>query len=108
MSPTNDPHSLFHMDLYFLQAALNGIDPSVNALLAMCVLRLGKERGIVGKIAGDYLLDLNEEEKEEKKDEGRKIQRVMRMEQALEWSQCGSDEIRIQLMELVTNSLYVG
>ena len=124
-SSLSSSSSLFAMDLFFLKAAKEGKDERMNALLTLAVLRIDKERGIIGKQCGDYLIPspstiLSERDKsdngedddrngnvEEGKGEGNN-DRCVDMKDALAWSTCGSDEIRIKLMELVTNTLYVG
>ena len=90
-----DPDSLFNLDLFFLRAATEGSDPVMNALLTLTVLRIDKEKGVIGKNPDDYI--------ETVKREGR----VLTMTDAVCWSQCGHDEIRIKLIELITTSLYV-
>ena len=118
-SSSSSSLSLFEMDLFFLNAAREGTDETMNALLTLAVLRIDKERGIIGKQCGDYLISSSsttsttdnskdENDGRKKEEEERREKRFVEMDNALAWSACGSDEIRIKLMELVTNTLYVG
>ena len=87
--------SLFGLDLFFLQAARSHPeDPVTSALLELSVMNVEKEIGVVGKKNEPYLLETSENP--------RNISRAM------EYAQCGVDEIRMGMMKLVTESLYVG
>ena len=90
-----DSESLFNLDLFFLHAAAEGPNPILNALLTLTVLRIDKERGLIGKRPDDYIGTTNSQG------------RVLSITKALYWSQCGHDEIRVKLIELITTSLYV-
>lgn len=91
---SHSPTSLFGLDLYLLQVSRSRPeDPITSALLELSVMNVEKEIGVVGKKNEPYLC--------EKSDNPRNVCRAM------EYAQCGVDEIRISMMKLVTESLYV-
>ena len=86
--------SLFGLDLFFLNVARSHPeDPVTSALLELSVMNMEKEMGVLGKKNEPYLIEDSENP--------RNIRRAM------EYARCGMDEIRMSMMKLVTESLYV-
>ena len=80
--------------MYFLNVARSHPeDPITSALLELSVMNVEKEIGVVGKKNEPYLIEDSENP--------RNIRRAM------EYARCGVDEIRMSMMKLVTESLYV-
>ena len=86
--------SLFGLDLFFLNVARSHPeDPVTSALLELSVMNVEKEIGVVGKKNEPYLIEDSENPRNTRR--------------AMEYARCGVDEIRMSMMKLVTESLYV-
>lgn len=84
--------SIFSLSYYFIHQIKKQSDKETSALFILNILKVNKQAGLIGKEMGDYL---GEES----------IQ--LSMELAKEYAQCGHDEIRLCLFDLICSSLYV-
>ena len=90
--------SIFNLRYYFIQQVVSddsrfGQDPETAALYLIHILKVNKQAGLLGKEPGDYLGN-----------------QVGQLSQSLarQYAQCGNDEIRLGLFDLICSSLYVG
>ena len=85
-------HSIFNLHFYLLNQLNKYEDKETSALFRLNIMKVNKQAGLIGKELGDYL------------GEG---PYQLSLQLAEEYAQCGHDEIRLTLFDLICSSLYV-
>lgn len=84
--------SIFKLSHYFMDQIRKRDDEETSVLFLLNILRVDKQSGLIGKEPGDYL--------------GNQPYQLP-IALAEKYGQCGNDEIRLALFDLICSSLYV-
>lgn len=84
--------SVFKLSHYFMDQIQKKDDEETSVLFLLYIMRVDKQSGVIGKKPGDYLGDQPYQ---------------LPIALAEKYSQCGNDDIRLVLFDLICSSLYV-